>query len=169
MSWKTALLAALSLFTALLIQRSALPLLNLPGADPIPMLVLVAAFALVRGPFVGCVIGFWSGLVADLAPPSIHGVGREAFLYCLIGYLCGMAAGEIERSALAPVIVVAVASAVAVAGNAALAVIFGAEHISSHQLVTQLPSVVLYDVLLAPFIVPTIAVLVRRLDPEPRR
>lgn len=169
MSWKTALLAALSLFTALLLQRSALPLLNLPGADPIPMVVLLAAFALVRGPFVGSVIGFFAGLVADLAPPTSHGAGREALLYCLIGYVCGMAAGEIDRSALAPLAVVAGASAFAVAGNAALGLIFGAEHPTLSSLATVVPAVVLYDVLLAPFIVPAIAVLVRRLDPEPRR
>jgi rod shape-determining protein MreD len=169
LSWKTALLAALSLYTALLIQRSALPLLGLPGAEPLPMVVLVAAFALVRGPFVGSLIGFCGGLVADLAPPTTHGAGREAFLYCLIGYVCGMAAGEIERSALAPLAVVAFASAFAVVGNAALSLIFGAEHPSLSALATIVPSVVLYDVLLAPFIVPAIAVLVRRLDPEPRR
>jgi len=62
-----------------------------------------------------------------------------------------------------------VASAAAVFGNAVVAAIFGGEHVSARTLVTQLPAVVLYDVLLAPFIVPAIAVLVRRLDPEPRR
>ncbi len=169
MNWKTALLAALSLFTALLLQRSALPLLALPGAAPIPMVVLVAAFALVRGPFVGSLVGFCGGLVADLAPPTTHGAGREAFLYCLIGYVCGMAASEIDRSVLAPLAVVAAASAFAVIGNSALGLIFGAEHPSVRSLVTLVPAVVLYDVLLAPFIVPAIAVLVRRLDPEPRR
>ena len=54
MTWKSALLAALSLFTALLLQRSALPLFALPGAAPLPMLVIVVAFALVKGPFDGC-------------------------------------------------------------------------------------------------------------------
>ena len=169
MSWKTALLAALSLFTALLLQRSALPLLDLPGGAPLPMVVLVVAFALVKGPFPGSVIGFCAGLVADLAPPSIHGVGREAFVYCFIGYVCGMVAGEIDRSALAPVAVVAVATAAAIVGNAVVAAPFGGAHTSLRSLVTLLPAVVLYDVLLAPFIVPAIAVLIRRLDPEPRR
>ena len=168
MSWKTVLLAALSLFTALLVQRSVLPLLPLPGAEPLPMLVLVAAFALVRGPLAGCLIGFCAGLVADLAPPSTHGVGREAFVYCLVGYLCGLVAGEIDRSALAPLAVVAVATVVAVAANAVLG-LFAGQHLHPRALATLLPAVVLYDVLLAPFIVPAIAVLVRRLDPEPRR
>ncbi|MDX6258002.1 MAG: hypothetical protein QOJ11_4336 [Frankiales bacterium] len=169
MSWKVALLAALSMFTALLLQRSALPLLGLPGAAPIPMVVLLAAFALVRGPFAGCLIGFFSGLAADLAPPTTHGAGREALLYCLIGYLCGKAAGEVDRTTLAPLAVVAVASAFAVVGNAALNVIFGVVHPSLSSLAHTVPAVVLYDVLLAPFIVPAVAVLVRRLDPEPRR
>ncbi|MDX6230215.1 MAG: hypothetical protein QOI76_3605 [Frankiales bacterium] len=168
MSWKVALLAALSMFTALLLQRSALPLLGLPGAAPIPMVVLLAAFALVRGPFAGCLIGFFSGLAADLAPPTTHGAGREALLYCLIGYLCGKAAGEVDRTTLAPLAVVAVASAFAVVGNAAL-LIFGVVHPSLSSLAHTVPAVVLYDVLLAPFIVPAVAVLVRRLDPEPRR
>lgn len=169
MSWKTALLAALSLYTALLLQRSALPLLSLPGAAPIPTVVIVAAFALVRGPMAGAVVGFCAGLVADLAPPSTHGAGREAFVYCLVGYVCGMVAGEIDRSALAPLAVVAGASVVVVLGNTALGVIFGGDHATTSSLAHILPAVVVYDVLLAPFIVPAIALLVRRLDPEPRR
>ena len=169
MNWKTTLLAALALFTALLIQRSALPLLGLPGAAPVPMLVIVAAFALVRGPFVGCVIGFCGGLMADLAPPSTNGAGREALMFCLIGYGCGMVAGEIERSVLAPLAVVGAASAFAVVGSTALSIVFGGDHPSPSALVTIVPAVVVYDVLLAPFIVPSVAVLVRRLDPEQRR
>ena len=169
MTWKSWLLAALAVFTALLLQRSALPPIGLPGGAPIPMLVVVVAFALVKGPFDGSVLGFCAGLFADLAPPSTHGVGREAFVYCVIGYACGKVAGEIDRSALAPVAVVAVATAAAILGNAVLAELSGGAHLSLRSLVTQLPAVVLYDALLAPFIVPAIAVLVRRLDPEPRR
>lgn len=169
MNWKTGLLAALSLFTALLVQRSALPLILLPGGSPLPMVVIVVAFALVRGPFIGCVIGFVAGLVADLAPPSTGGVGREAFVYCLIGYACGLVAGEIDRTALAPLAVVASASAAAVLGNAVVGALFGAGHPSWRALAHLLPAVVFYDVLLAPFVVPLIALLVRRLDPEPRR
>jgi rod shape-determining protein MreD len=169
MNWKTALLAALSLFTALLVQRSALPLIVLPGGSPLPMVVIVAAFALVRGPFIGSVIGFLAGLFADLAPPSTGGVGREALVLCLIGYACGLVAGEIDRTALAPLAVVAAASAAAVIGNAVVGALFGAGHPSWPVLAHQLPAVVLYDVLLAPFVVPLIALLVRRLDPEPRR
>jgi len=70
---------------------------------------------------------------------------------------------------MAPIAVVAVASVVAVLGNAALGVIFGGQHPSSSSLAHILPAVVVYDVLLAPFIVPAVALLVRRLDPEPRR
>ncbi len=169
MSWKAALLAALSLFTALLLQRSALPLLSLPGAAPIPTVVLVVAFALVKGPLVGCVIGFCAGLMADLAPPATHGAGREALVYCFIGYVCGLFAGEVDRSAMAPIAVVAGASIVAVLGNAVIGVIFGGEHPTSSSLAHIVPAVVVYDVLLAPFIIPVVAVLVRRLDPEPRR
>jgi rod shape-determining protein MreD len=169
MNWKTALLAALSLFTALLVQRSALPLIVLPGGSPLPMVVIIAAFALVRGPFVGCLLGFAAGLFADLAPPSTGGVGREAFVYCLIGYACGMLAGEIDRTALAPLAIVAGASVAAVLGNAVVGALFEGDHPSWSSLAHLLPAVVLYDVLLAPFIVPLIALLVRRLDPEPRR
>jgi rod shape-determining protein MreD len=169
MTWKSWLLAALALFTALLLQRSALPLLDLPGAAPLPMVVIVVAFALVKGPFDGAVLGFCAGLFADLAPPSTHGVGREAFVYCIIGYCCGKVAGDIDRSALAPVAVVAVATAATIVGNAVVGALLGGGHLSLRSLATQLPAVVLYDALLAPFIVPAIAVLVRRLDPEPRR
>ncbi len=169
MTWKSSLLAALAVFTALLVQRSALPLFDLPGGAPVPILVIVVAFALVKGPFGGCVVGFCAGLFADVAPPATHGVGREAFVLCLVGYWCGKLAGEVDRSALAPVAIVAVATAATIIGNGVVGSIFGGGHLSLRSLVTQVPAVVLYDVLLAPFIVPGIAVLVRRLDPEPRR
>ena len=80
MNWKTALLAALSLFTALLVQRSALPLILLPGGCPLPMVVIIAAFALVTRPVHRLVIGFWPGCSPTSRPrrPAASGARRSS-------------------------------------------------------------------------------------------
>ena len=48
----------------------------------------------------GLVTGFAAGLALDLAPPASHAIGAYALVFCLTGYACGRAAGEIDRSAL---------------------------------------------------------------------
>ena len=55
------------------------------------MLLAVVALALVNGSLTGLVAGFCAGLAADIVPPADHTIGRYALVYCLIGYLCGLA------------------------------------------------------------------------------
>ena len=78
--------AALLLVFALLLQRTALPLLPWGPADLVT--VLVAVLGLYAGPAAGCVSGFGIGFVADAL--SDHALGRLAAVLCLVGYLCGM-------------------------------------------------------------------------------
>lgn len=57
------------------------------------VLVLVAAWALVRGPEAGAVWGFVGGFLQDLV--SGHALGLEAGLKGIVGFLLGLASGAV--------------------------------------------------------------------------
>src|SRR4051794_11596820 len=113
MRWPRIIAATAVVLTLLPLQYSVVGRLPLPGVAPDLLLIAIAASALARGPEVGLVFGFAAGLVADLAPPADHTVGRLALAYALAGYVAGLLADEAERSAFAPIAVVALAGVVA--------------------------------------------------------
>ena len=74
------------------------------------MLLLVVAAALTRGPEVAAVLGFFGGMVIDLAPPADHVAGRWALALVLVGYLAGKVRPERRALGLAALATVAAAS-----------------------------------------------------------
>ncbi|GAA2984001.1 rod shape-determining protein MreD [Streptomyces fulvorobeus] len=165
---RTLLSAALVVF-ALVVQVSVLARLQLPGAVPDLLLLVVVALALVYGHVSGALIGFGAGLLADLAPPADHAAGRYALVLCVIGYLVGLARPENGqlKSAFVPMAVVvaaAVGSTLLYAGVGALVGDTAARHVGLGSL---LFTAALYDLLLAPFTVPLIMALARRTDNDP--
>ncbi|WP_042402650.1 rod shape-determining protein MreD [Streptacidiphilus carbonis] len=158
------LLSTVLVVVALVAQVSVLARLGLPGAVPDLMLLVVIGLALVYGPQSGCLVGFGAGLLADLAPPSDHAVGRYALVLCILGYAAGLLrpeSGQI-RSVLTPLLVVAGAAFTATllyAGVGALVGDSAARHVGIGGLLT---TSVIYDVLLAPFVVPGVMALARR-------
>ncbi|MFG2824270.1 rod shape-determining protein MreD [Kitasatospora sp. NPDC048365] len=159
-------LSGVLLLLALLIQVSVLGRLQLPGATPDLLLLVVVGLALVYGPSGGCVVGFAGGLLADLAPPSDHAIGRYALVLCLMGYAAGLLRpeGGRQRSALSALLVVAGAAIVSTLLYAMVGALVGdtaARHVGLTGLVF---SALLYDVLLAPFVVPAVMLLARRFD-----
>jgi rod shape-determining protein MreD len=154
---------------ALVIQVSVLARLHLPGAVPDLVLLTVLGLALVYGHVGGALIGFGAGLLADLAPPADHAAGRYALVLCVVGYLAGLARPENGRlkSATGPMAVVVVASigsTLMYAGVGALVGDTAARHVGLPSL---LFTAALYDLLLAPFVVPGIMALARRADNDP--
>jgi rod shape-determining protein MreD len=166
---RSVVVATIFLVLALLLQRSAFAQLDLPGAAPDLLVIVVVAFAVLRGPLAGCVVGFAAGLLADLAPPADHAVGRLALVFCLTGYLAGLVRDEAERSAFMPMVVVAVAATFVVLFDAGLGRVFGDPHVTWSAIAHLLPAAVLYDVLLTPFVVPVIGFLDGRADSDSRR
>lgn len=158
------LLSTVLVVVALVLQVSVFARLGLPGAVPDLMLLVVIGLALVYGPKGGCLVGFGAGLLADLAPPSDHAVGRYALVLCVLGYAAGLLrpeSGQI-RSVLTPLLVVAAAAFAATllyAGVGALVGDSAARHVGVGSL---LVTSVIYDVLLAPFVVPAVMALARR-------
>ena len=154
---------------ALVIQVSVLARLHLPGAVPDLLLLTVLGLAMVYGHVAGSLIGFGAGLLADLAPPADHAAGRYALVLCVIGYLAGLAKPENGRlkSATGPMAVVvaaAIGATVLYAGVGALVGDTAARHVGLGSL---LFTAALYDLLLAPFVVPGVMALARRADNDP--
>ncbi|MDV9171106.1 rod shape-determining protein MreD [Streptomyces sp. W16] len=154
---------------AMVVQVSVLARLHLPGAVPDLLLLTVLGLAMVYGHVTGALIGFGAGLLADLAPPADHAAGRYALVLCVIGYLAGLAKPENGRlkSATGPMAVVvaaALGSTLLYAGVGALVGDTAARHVGLPSL---LFTAALYDLLLAPFIVPGVMALARRADNDP--
>jgi rod shape-determining protein MreD len=163
------LLSSALVVVALVIQVSVLARLHLPGAVPDLLLLTVLGLALVYGHVGGALVGFGAGLLADLAPPADHAAGRYALVLCVIGYLAGLAKPENGRlkSATGPMAVVvaaAIGATVLYAGVGALVGDTAARHVGLGSL---LFTAALYDLLLAPFVVPGVMALARRADNDP--
>ncbi|MFI5521063.1 rod shape-determining protein MreD [Streptomyces platensis] len=163
------LLSAPLVVVALVIQVTILARLQLPGAVPDLLLLVVVGLALVYGHVGGALVGFFAGLLADLAPPSDHAIGRYALVLCVIGYAAGLTKPETgrHRSATLPLIVVigaAIVSTLMYAGVGALVGDTAARHVG---IVGLLLSATLYDLLLAPFVVPLVMAAARRTEGEP--
>ncbi|GHH92574.1 rod shape-determining protein MreD [Streptomyces capillispiralis] len=163
------LLSSSLVVVALVIQVSVLARLHLPGAVPDLLLLTVLGLALVYGHVGGALVGFAAGLLADLAPPADHAAGRYALVLCVIGYLAGLVKPETGqvKSATGPMAVVvaaAVGSTLLYAGVGALVGDTAARHVGLGSL---LFTAALYDLLLAPFVVPGVMALARRAENDP--
>jgi rod shape-determining protein MreD len=163
------LLSTLLVVIALVVQVCVLARLQLPGAVPDLLLLVVLGLALVYGHTGGALIGFGAGLLADLAPPADHAAGRYALVLCGIGYLAGLAKPETGqlRSATGPMLVVvaaAIGSTLLYAGVGQLVGDDAAHHAGLSKL---LFTAALYDLLLAPFTVPLIMGMARKSENDP--
>jgi rod shape-determining protein MreD len=162
---KRALLTVVLLAAVLLVQLTFVNRLPLPGAGaPDLVLIVVAALGLCNSPAVGAVTGFAAGLGLDIAPPGSYLIGEYALVLCLVGYLCGRLRGVLSRSAL---LTIAAAMAVAAAGEGLLAAVGLA--VSDPQVtwpaVRQvLPTSIIYDVALTPFLLYLVMRAVRWAD-----
>ncbi|SDK63107.1 rod shape-determining protein MreD [Streptomyces indicus] len=169
MRFNRILLSTTLVIVALVVQVSVLARLHLPGAVPDLLLLTVLGLALVYGHVGGCLIGFGAGLLADLAPPADHAAGRYALVLCVIGYLAGLVrpeSGQV-RTATGPMAVVvgaAIGSTLLYAGVGALVGDTAARHVGLGGL---LFTATLYDLLLAPFVVPAVMWLARRAENDP--
>ncbi|MDQ0796389.1 rod shape-determining protein MreD [Streptomyces sp. B1I3] len=169
MPFNRTLLSVALVVVALVVQVSVLARLQLPGATPDLLLLVVLGLAFVYGPVSGSLIGFGAGLLADLAPPADHAAGRYALVLCVIGYVAGMARPENGqlKSAFTPmafVVAAAIGSTLLYAGVGSLVGDTAARHVGLGSL---LFTAVVYDLLLAPFTVPLIMALARRTENDP--
>jgi rod shape-determining protein MreD len=156
------LLSTLLVITSAVLQVTVVNRLPLPGAGPDLVLLVVIALAMVVGPTAGASIGFGAGLLVDLLPPTATEFGRWALVFCIIGYLAGQIQIDARRSAL--IILGAVAGFAALSSLlfAGVGLLFGDPRVSGELVVSTTVSSVLYDLLLAPFVIPGVMALARR-------
>ena len=155
---------------AVIVQLTIVNRIAFPGGTgPDVVLLAVAALALAGGPLTGALIGFWAGLALDVAPPGSYLVGENALVFCLIGYLCGLARDvpnsegvpEQGHTALFEIVVTAVAAVCGEALTVALGKMLSDPRISVPAIRHVLPVAAAYDVLLCPFVLYAAAAVLR--------
>jgi rod shape-determining protein MreD len=163
------LLATVLVVIALVVQVTVLARLQLPGAVPDLLLLVVLGLALVYGHVGGALTGFGAGLLIDLAPPADHAVGRYALVLCVIGYVAGLTKPETgrHRSATVPMLVVAAAAVTSTLLYAGVGTLVGDTAVDQSGLVKLILTATFYDLLLAPFVVPLVMSMARRLEDDP--
>lgn len=163
-------LAVTLVVSALILQLTVLSRLPLPlGGTPDLLLLVVVSFGLLRGQVTGMAVGFGAGLLLDLVPPSDSPAGLWALVLCVIGYLAGAVADEVDRSALAPLVLVAVLAVVEVVAFAGLSALLGSPRVTWGGLTGTTLSTAAYTVVLAPFVLPLVARLASRVEPDEAR
>lgn len=166
MIWRQGLIIATSILIALTLQLSVLSRLGLPGATPDLLVVTVVAIALAMGPTQGAVAGFAAGALLDIAPPSDTVVGINSIVYLVIGYLTGLALDPRDRTVPISIGIVGLSTAGATLATTALSGLLGNPRVLWDEVPGLVVSSALYGVLLAPFVLPLMAWIVRRVTPE---
>lgn len=150
---------------ALILQVAVANRLPLPGSvTPDLVLLAIVALALMNGPMLGMVTGFGAGLAADIVPPADHTIGRYALVYCLIGYACGLLAGEMDRTAVVPFMTVAVGALAGTVLYAGVGMLLDDPRATWPIISHIVPLAVLYDVLASPFVLWAVLRITRRAD-----
>jgi rod shape-determining protein MreD len=161
-----ALVLAVLVTAAVVLQVAAFSYLSYDGVVPNLALLLVVAAALVRGPDFAAVLGFFSGLAIDLAPPADHVAGRWALALVVVGYLAGRVRHDAGTSAVAAVVTVAASSFVGTSVFALSGMALHDPSVPAAEALQVIPVSVVYDVLLTPFVLPLAMRLLRRIQPH---
>ena len=94
---RRAIVSAVLLVLAVLIEVTVLAPLRFPGASPTLVLVVVVILASQFGASTGAVAGFAGGLLLDIAPPAAGTIGITALLLTVVGYAVGRFAEVDDR------------------------------------------------------------------------
>ena len=157
----------LVVLVALTLQTTVLSRLTLLGVIPQLVLIVIVCLAWVDGERVGLTAGFCGGLLLDLQLPPASIVGLTALVYTFIGYGVGyFRQYSVGESVWSPVLAVAVASTLAEAGYALLAILLGRAWVSVAFTAKVTGLVVLYDALLTPFVFPFVRRVAEKFRPE---
>jgi rod shape-determining protein MreD len=165
---RVAVAAALVAF-ALVLQVAVFPHLAWQGIVPNFCLLVVVAAALVRGPSFAATLGFFAGLLLDLAPPADHVVGRWALALVVVGYVAGLMRQDTRASATTVVATVAVSSLLGTSVYALSGIVLGDTVAGAGDLARVIAVALLWDVLLTPLVLPGVMRLLARLEPAGAR
>ena len=161
-----ALIFTVLLLVAVVLQVTVFPNLAYDGVVPNLVLLVTVAAALTRGAEFAMTLGFFGGVLIDLAPPADHVAGRWALSLVVAGYLAGRVRQDAGQSALASIATVAATSFVATSLFALSGLLLRDGSVSVGHALQVIPVNVVYDVLLTPFVLPVVMRLFRRTQPH---
>jgi len=160
-----ALVAGGLVVAALVLQVAVFPHLAWEGIVPNFCLLVVVAAALVRGPAFAATLGFFAGLLLDLAPPADHVAGRWALALVVVGYVAGLMRQDTRPTATTVVATVAVSSFVGTSVYALTGLVLGDAVAGAGDMVRVILVALLWDVLLTPLVLPVVMRLLTRVEP----
>jgi rod shape-determining protein MreD len=161
--------AASLVVVALILQVAVFPHVAWEGIVPDFCLLVVVAAALVRGPAFAATLGFFAGLMLDLAPPADHVAGRWALALVVVGCVAGLMRQDTRMSATTVVATVAASSFVGTSVYALSGVVLGDAVASYGDVLRVIVVALLWDVLLTPLVLPGVMRLLARLEPAGAR
>jgi rod shape-determining protein MreD len=116
--------SAALVFVAAILQVSVFSTLTILNGTPDLLLVAIICVALLRGPVVGAVIGFWGGLLVDTA--NLGTLGVTSLLLTVAGYWIGRYGETTGRDRThAPFVSVAVITLLYAVGSLAFRFVLG--------------------------------------------
>ncbi len=148
---------------AAILQVSFFGFFSYRGVVPNLVLLVVVATALARGPEVAAALGLAGGLVLDLMPPADHIAGRWALALVVVGYLAGRVRVDAARSSLMALGTVLACSFVGTSLFALSGMLLRDPSLPASDALGVIPVGMGYDLLLAPFVLPLVLSLMRRL------
>ncbi|MGC4109244.1 MAG: rod shape-determining protein MreD [Nocardioides sp.] len=154
---------------ALVLQVAVFPHVVWDGIVPDLCLLVVVAAALVRGPAFAASLGFFAGLMLDLAPPADHVTGRWALALVVVGYVAGLMRQDTRMQLSTVVATVAASSFVGTSVYALTGLVLGESVGSPAELARVVLVALLWDVLLTPVVLPPLMRLLTRLEPASAR
>jgi rod shape-determining protein MreD len=154
---------------ALVLQVAVFPHVAWDGIVPNFCLLVVVAAALVRGAAFAATLGFFAGLMLDLAPPADHVAGRWALALVVIGYVAGLTRQDTRMPATTVVVTVAACSFVGTSVFALSGLVLGDSVATGTDLVRVTLVALLWDVLLTPLVLPGVMRVLARLEPAGAR
>ena len=154
---------------ALVLQVAIFPHVAWEGIVPNFCLLVVVAAALVRGPAFAATLGFFAGLMLDLAPPADHVAGRWALALVVVGCVAGLMRQDTRATATTVVATVAASSFVGTSVYALSGIVLGDSVAGTGDLLRVMVVALLWDVLLTPLVLPGVMRLLTRLEPAGAR
>ena len=154
------------LLLAVVLQVSFFGYFSYDGVVPNLVLLLVVAAALTRGPELAAVLGLVGGLAIDLVPPADHVAGRWALALVVVGYVAGRVRQDAGRSSLVALGTVAAASFVGTSVFALSGLLLRDPAIPVGEALRVIPVALVYDLLLAPFVLPPAMRMFRWTQPQ---
>jgi rod shape-determining protein MreD len=159
---RRALVIALLLMSALVLQTAMFPAITLLGFRPDLLLLVVVAVALHDGPLAGLRVGVVAGLLTDLLVVQAP-VGLAVLVHTGVGYAIGLARPYLAPESIsAPILLAFVSGVIGTAGYGVLAVLLGEERLPPAYLLQAALAVGLYNTLLAPIVLGVVKRLATR-------